>query len=222
MANPKNGDSASAPIPEPRNTDAFVREELTAAQQAYKRTKIYGTIIFLLLALETIAVSAKFAMALQPHDAAMIASGFVSSQLDEHRDAIESSLKERIPAMIEQSPDYVIQELPNCRQTLEENVNKNLATYTQSTAAALRRLQMDQYLDQNKDQIQTVLNGASDPNAASKLGPGIRKALEAYLSEKPASGESVQDQIDKSLSMLKDVQSKMDHLAKDGNLSGTD
>jgi hypothetical protein len=216
----KKPENTGASAPEPRSSDSFVREELAAAQQAWNRTKIYGTIVFIVLAIETIAVSTRFALALQPHDAAVIASGFISTQLDEHSDAIRDGIAQRVPEMIEKSPDYVIEQLPSYRVALEDKVNTSLSTYVKSTSDSLGT-HMDDYIDQNKTEIQTVLS-SSDPNAISALGPSLRTEIEAYLKEKPASGESVQDQIDQSLGMLKDIQGKMDHLANGSNLSPTD
>ena len=226
MDTPNNQNNNEPVVPAPTTPEAkspedFVREELNQAQLALKRTIQIGIIVFAALTLETIVVATRFAYALQPKQAAIIASGFVQDQLDTHADDLRAAVKERIPAMIQQLPDYAIQQLPDYRQALEAKVNASLATYTHQTADNLGA-RLDDYLATNKSQIEAVLDNPKDAADAVALGPGLRSELQQYLSEKPTSGESITDQINTSLGMLKDVKSKMDHLANDANLTQTD
>lgn len=202
--------------------EQYIQDELNKARVGLKRTQIFGTIVILALCGETALVSGKFAFALQPKEAATIATGMVADQLDQHGDEIQASIAEKIPAMIQQSPDYVISQLPGYRMALEDKVNDALMNYTKSTTDALGA-RLDDYIDDNKTQIQAVLDNSNDPNALKALGPGLRQQIKEYLAQKPADGgESVTDQISEALTSLQDVQAKVHHLAVDNNLSPTD
>lgn len=206
----------------PRTAEQYIHEEVKKARLALKRTQIVGTIVMIALAAETAIVSAKFAYALQPEQAALITSGIASEQIEQHGDEIKASISEKIPAMIQGSPDYVINALPGYRTQIEDKVDDTLTSYMKSTSAALGS-HVDDYITANKAQIGAVLDNANDPNAIKALGPGLRTQLAEYLSEKPTDGtKSMNEQVNDALSSLKDVQAQVHHLATSASLTPTE
>ena len=104
------------------------------------------------------------------------------------------------------------------RASIEDRVEKDLTKYCQDTSAQLGS-RLDTYLDKNKDEMKGMLSAANDPVELKKVGDSLKRDLMGYLRDKPASGESVGDQIDKSLAALQEVQKKIHHLAVDKNLT---
>ncbi|MDR3710709.1 MAG: hypothetical protein P4L33_20610 [Capsulimonadaceae bacterium] len=196
----------------------YIVKEVEDARKALKNTKIFGTIICVLLSAELIFVATKFIWSLQPTQAAEIASGIISQQIADRGEDISASIKEKVPAMIEQAPDYAKQQLPKYRVDLEDKVDKDLRSYVKSTSSDLDK-RLDEYFTGHKTEIKTVLEAGADPKAVHQVGGEIREQIMAYLNDKPAQGESIGNQIDQSLKDIKEVQSQVNHLAANQNLT---
>ncbi|HEY3329127.1 MAG TPA: hypothetical protein VGK19_03825 [Capsulimonadaceae bacterium] len=208
---------------EPTNTteltaSEYITKELVEARQTLKNVQLYGSIIVGVLCIYLIVVTAKFSSALQPENAAMIVTGLVQQQVDDHGDEFAASIKEKIPEMIHQAPDYAAKQLPIYREQLEAKVEADLTAYAKSTSGALDK-RLDEYFTSHKDEIKTVLAEGAKPEAVQKVGGEIKQQIIAYLGDKPATGPSLKEQIDDSLKSLKEVESTTHKLAVNKNLT---
>lgn len=213
--------SACAPSPDeqpPVDAESFLRSELADAKASLKNTQLFGSIVVLLLGIYMIVVTATFVSNLQPQQAANVVSSFVSDQIDLHRDAFVSEVETRVPAMIQQAPDVVMKQIPEVRASLEQQFETLLRKQCQATSDKLGQ-NLEAYLTKNKDQIKALLETTKDPNAVATLAPSIRAEVMAYLKEKPATGQSIDEQINESLSMLRDAEHRLHRLATEKKLT---
>ena len=121
-------------------------------------------------------------------------------------------VKEQVPLYIEKTPDYALAELPKYRQQLADQVEQDLTKYCTDTSKQLSE-QLDGLLEEHKDHIKGMLDSGNDPATVKQVGDDMKEALQKYIREKPVSGESVGEQIDKALESLTDVQKRIHRLA---------
>ena len=199
--------------------DTYIQEELAAARRSLRTTQILGTIIVVALSIYLIIVTVKLKNYLRPESAAEIATGFVVDQIDRYRGPFLAEVEQRVPAMIQQLPDYVLKQLPIARQRVEETFQTELRKYSESATDKLNA-DVEQYLKDNKEEIQTILEVSQDPKAVERLGPSIRsQIIEAYLEEEPAEGKSVHEQVATSFAMLQNAQQRIHRLATASDLT---
>jgi hypothetical protein len=201
------------------SVDTYITEELAATRRSLRKTQLFGTIIVVVLSIYLIVVTVKFKSYLEPDPAAEIAAGFVVEQIEKYRGPFVAEVQQRVPAMIQQLPDYVLSQMPLARQRVEETFENELRKYCQSTSDRLGA-ELDKYLENNKDQIHAVLEVSEDPKAIERLGPSIRSQLiAAYLEEEPAEGTSVREQVAESFTMLQNAQQRLHRLATASDLT---
>ena len=216
--NPQPNEREVSPVVAADVTEDYINDEIITARRSLKNTKIYGTLILLLLGGETVIVTAKFSAAMQPTQAAQIASGFAREQLDQHSDELQAQIAQRVPELIRQTPDYMIQQMPSYRDAIENKAVDSLSNYCAQTKTELGT-HMDAYLAANSADMKAILDGGSSPTADADLGKGLQKEMLAYLKEKPATGASVSDQIDQSLTSLHQMEKTVHRLATATDLS---
>lgn len=193
--------------------ESYVKEELASARKSLKNTQIFGSILVIILGLYVVIVSVKFANFFKPESAAGIATGFAVGLIDKYHDSFVNGVQERVPAVMQEAPDYVLKQMPIARSRVGQNFEESLRKYGQATNDKLTA-QIDQYFKDNKDSIKAVLDASNDPNAMAKLGPAIRTQLvAAYLNQAPAEGKSVDEQVTDSLTMLQNAEQRMHRLA---------
>jgi hypothetical protein len=204
--------------PPPMTAEAFVQAELVAARAALKMTQVVGSLLVLILGLYLIVVTTVFVSNLQPKEAASVVDAFVSEQIDTHRDAFVAEVAVQVPAMIQQTPDLVLQQIPLVRTSIEDTFETELRKQFQTSSDKLNT-NLEDYIAENKAQIQAVIAATKDPRAVSELGPSIREEVMAFLKEKPATGTSIDAQITDSVSMLRDAERRLHHLATSKKLT---
>ena len=117
----------------------YITKELAQARVSLQRTRIFTVLALLLIGGELISITAKFNHSFQPQNAAEIADGMVMEQVDQHGDQLSDQIKQQVPQLIARTPDYVLQQMPSYRQSLEDKVTDNLDGYFKSSSQSLGR-----------------------------------------------------------------------------------
>ena len=195
----------------------YVSGELQKARTNLQRTQIGGGVLLLLLGGWLIYITSRFTSQLQPDSAAEITEGLVMQQISDKGPDLQTQLKQKIPEIIAQAPDYALKQLPDYRQSLETRIKDDLKKYCDNIAPQMGA-QLDTFLDQNKDQVHQLITDANDPSKAKQIGVELRDTFLKAMDE-PTGGESVRTKIDAALASLHDVEKRMTHLADGKNLT---
>lgn len=210
----------SSPVP-PLETDVaakYVADQLEKARASLKKSRMVGTIlIFAVLAYMTFLVKSLQAY-LEPHAAALMVNSHITEQVDDKAKVFADQLKEKIPAMIAQIPDYALEKIPEYREALEDKVEADFTEFAHATSAQLGK-HLDGFLASHVVQIKALLDSAKDPEKLKALGPDLENEILEYLKEKPDEGESIKDKIDKSMEALKKMEGQMERLANATDLT---
>jgi flagellar biosynthesis chaperone FliJ len=186
---------------------------LERERKALKMTQLIGTGAVVLILGYMTFVTSTLASSLQPKSAAEIAKGVIAQKVDEQATTLAEDLKQRVPALIAQAPDYALQQMPQYREALEQRIETDLAQHMDGAAQ-----QMDEHLNgfikDHQSEIKQLLASADDKEAMGQLCEQMEKDFMTSLKETTVSGgESLQAKIDKSLGTLKTVQKRMTRLA---------
>ena len=200
------------------DAELFLKQELAAARQTLRRVQIVGGVLVIILAAYLGTITYNFYNYLQPANAAEIASGFVSGQIESNREAFLTEVETRVPAMIQAAPDMALEQIRGYRKDLEDRFEKELRSYCQSVSNKLSA-NLEEYVVTNKEQLQTVLELGSDPKGMTKVGATLRAEVLNYLKEEPAEGESIDAQIQESRSQLEEAEQRLNHLATGKDLT---
>jgi hypothetical protein len=192
--------------------ERYIAAELQKARASLRISQISSVLLVLILGGYVSYLTTHFRNQLEPHAAAEIADGLIMQQVNDNGPELTSQIKQRIPEFIEKTPDYALEQMPKYRETLADRVENDLNKYCQSTSDSLGR-QLDTFLDDHKDQIKGMLTSGNDPAQVKQVGDGLKQTLIAYIKDKPAGGESVGEQIDKSLTQLEEVKKRVHRLA---------
>jgi hypothetical protein len=198
--------------------EVFIASELERARKSLLTTRIAAIGVLIIIGGGLLYITSGFARALEPHQAAEIADGMISTQVNERGPELANQLKEKIPELIAQTPDFVLREIPEQRRALEDRVDEELTKYCQSTADQLGT-RLDNYLAAHKDEIKGMFETSTDAAAVRELGPTFKKEMLAYFKEAPNGGESIMDQVDQSLKALQDVSKRVKRLAANKGLT---
>lgn len=219
MSTPASSSPAPAPASGASVAEQFVERELAATRRALQRTRVAGVLIVAVVVAYMSFVARALNQQLQPKAAADFATTFVAGQVMEKTDALASQVKERIPALVAGLPDYVQRELPRHREALEDRIEQDFKEHCQATAQQLGK-HLDDFLQAHIVQIRTLLNTAENkPELLQALAPDLEEEIVRYLSDKSAGDESLKDKIDQALVELQKVETHVDRLAKNVNLT---
>jgi hypothetical protein len=199
--------------------EQFVSQELTDARRAIWPTRILGIAVPLVLSGYLGYITNRFQESLQPQQAAMIAQGIIAQRVEEQAPAIAADMKQRIPALIENLPSYALQQMPQYRTRLENQIAGDLTTYANNTSTQLGA-RLDDFLQLHKDEVGQMIHDGQDPQLTNQVGAQLQQEFMQYLQNTSASnGETYQQKLDASLASLEEVKSKMDRLAQGKNLT---
>ena len=218
--------SGPTSTPEPENTptggaivvdsgttaENYVSSELVKARASLRSTQIASILAVLILGGYMLFLTTGFRSRLEPHVAAETAEGLLMQQIDDNGPELANQLKQKIPEFLEKTPDMALQQLPQYRQQLANRVEQDLDKYCTDTSEQLGK-HLDGYLDDHKDQVKGLLTAGNDPAQVKQVGDGLKQTMLEYIKEKPVSGESIGDQIEKSLTSLQEVEKKVHRLA---------
>ena len=199
----------------------YVQNQLQQARVSLKRIQIIGVILVLLITCSMTYLVTRWKAELDPKTAAKTAVDQLSAQVIEHATQLSDQLKEKAPQFIAGLPDIVLRELPEQRETLEKHVTAELLDYLHNSSKVIDK-HLDHFFEEQKADILAVLKAADDKEALHALGVDLQNEIISFLAEKPASGESIQEKIDKALEMLKHVETRMERLAKGADLTSAE
>lgn len=207
--------------PEPAGEGAaehYIAIELQKTRVSLQRNIVVGLVVLALLGGEMLYLTNGFTSNLEPHAAAQVAEGFVAQQVADKGPDVAAQIKQKIPELIQQVPDYALKQMPAYRESLENRLEEDLTRRCQATAPQLGQ-DLHTFLSAHKDQVKQILASSNDPAMVSQMGEELKATLHEYLQQKPDNGESVTEQIDKSLSSLQEVEKKVQRLAANKNLT---
>ena len=204
----------------PANTlsEQYLLDQVQKERLSLSRTRLYGIISMAAVLAYMGFITINLQQFLQPTQAAELAKGVIAERVDTEGPLIADQVKQQIPIMIGQIPDYAQQQMPTLREGLENQFESTLTENLTSSSDQLDK-NMDDYLDAHKDEIKLALTSGADPAAVSQLGDGITQEFLTSLKENAVNGETVQSKLDNSLSALTEVKKKMDRLASGKNLT---
>ena len=207
------------PTPEAGSLAAqYLTAELAQARVSLQRTRIFTVLALLLIGGELAYITAKFSRSFQPQNAAEIADGIAMEQIDDRGPELSDQIKQRIPLLIAQTPDYLLQQLPSYRESLEDKVTETLDGYFKSAAQPLGQ-NLDTFLTAHQNDVQQMLLNANDTATVHRVGEDLKQQMLVSLKTPQAGGESVSQQIAQSLLSLQEVEKTVHRLATAKNLT---
>ncbi|MEW6302304.1 MAG: hypothetical protein AB1705_02460 [Verrucomicrobiota bacterium] len=221
--NPTNPSDKPAPTPAPANGGAaaeqFLAEEVQTARLSLRRTKIVTIVLLVIVGGYMGTITVMLGKFLDPKEAALMANSQISIQVDTHANTISDQLKERIPALISEVPDYVLKMMPELREQMEDRLITEFESFCAEHAGELAN-HMTDFMKLHKDEIGELLEAADKPDGLKSLGPDLQQAINEYLSMKEdENSESIREKIEKSMIALKEVEKHMNRLATASDLT---
>ena len=214
------------PVPSPASAasgatpaEKFLAAELSAARTSLQRTRIAGVIIIAVVLGYMTVVTRALKGHLEPKAAAEFATSYTSEQVLDKADALAIQVRERIPALVAELPDFVQRELPRYREALEDRIEQDFIIHCQTPPRQLGK-HFDDFLQAHVVEIKALLKAADDkPGSLQALAPDMEKELLQYLSDKTDGDESLKDKIDHALVELRRVEKQVGNLARGGSLT---
>lgn len=218
-------DSTSSPNQDDKTREIlqnFLEDEILSAQDAVRRSRLFGVIIVGVVCLYMGYITNSLRAFLQPQQAAEIATMFISSQVASKTDLVASRIQEKIPELITGLPDHLLSEIPRYRQDVEESVVSTARAHMTEVASQLDQ-NLKLFLESNQESVKALLDSDSEVTEADEA---FKEALFAqimdFLETVPPDGASLADRLSTSLKMLSDAENKVEHLAKNQNLSASE
>jgi len=198
--------------------DEFVTSEIEKSKKALKQTQIIGVAVFLFIFFYIGSIAMRFQRSLQPGEAANMAKGMIAQKVIDSEPQLTEYLMKEVPSAIEKAPDYAQQQLPELRTQLEDRLADEFGKYAKETSNQLDKA-LDEYLEKNKADFQTVMLSGSDPKLAKEMTAGMHTLFVDYLSEKNGDEETIKEKIDESLKALTEIRAMMHKLAANKDLT---
>ena len=202
-----------------RVAETFVTEEVAEAKRSLWITRIASGLLAVFVVIYLGYVTRKFQESMEPTNAAEIAHGIVAQKVDDSATQIAEDVKKRVPALIDQLPDYAIKQMPDYREKLESQIIGDLSGYASKNAPKLGE-NLDEFLTAHKDEVGEMLKSGQDPAVVDKVGEELEAAFMTSMQQTDAGGgETFREKLDKSLSALDDIKKKTNRLATAKDLS---
>lgn len=219
MSTPESSTPSPAPTSAASPAEQFLTDELAATRLSLQRTRLVGITVMVIVIGYMSYVSRSLNKQLEPKAAADFATTFIAAQVMEKTDALASQVKERIPALVADLPDYLQRELPRHREALEDRLEQDFKEHCAATSQQLGK-HLDDFLQAHVVQIRTLLNTAENkPEQLQALAPDLEKEIIRYLSDKSAGDESLKEKIDQAHAELQKVEKQVDRLSAGVNLT---
>lgn len=190
----------------------FLEQEVVAARRGLRRTQLFAGLCTLAILLYMTYLNTTLARTLEPKTAAEIARGLITERIETQADDIAAQVKERVPAMVADVPDYALKQMPIYREKLENEVEADLQQYLTKNATSLEGL-VDDLLVKHQEEIKQVLTDGKDPAVVKALGDKMHEELMGRLAQLQVNGETLQSKIAQSLDALQKMQERMHRLA---------
>lgn len=215
----------SSPTPVPENpalsgdaiAAAFLARELPNARKTLKRTRIIGIALIVFIAAYIGIISTIMVGFFEPKAAADVASGMLTQRVATQGEVLLSHLEREVPLLIRETPDYLINEIPDFRKQLQAALTADNEAYCNSLNHQWGA-QMDEFIDAHKPEIRKLLENASDRDAIRKVLPDFDKLITETM-QKDVEGQAAKEHIDAWAAALKEVDQRVDRLANGQNLT---
>lgn len=198
--------------------ERYVLDQLQKARVTMHRTRVFSVASMVVFLGYMGFMTANLNQFLQPRSAAELAGGLIAQRVTEQGPQIADQIKQQLPILIGQIPDYVQEQLPTYRQGLEERFQSDLTAKLRSGSDQVDK-NMDSYLEAHKDEIKAALTAGKDSAAVQQLGNSTSQDFLSSLKTTQVNGEALQSKLDQSLTSLSGVQKKMDRLANAKDLT---
>lgn len=192
--------------------ESYVSHELTKARSGLTRTRVGSMILLLLVGGEMLYLTGHTMDSLRPVNASEITTGLISERIQEREPEITDYIKEQVPLLIKQAPDYALAALPRYRKQIEARVDDDLKSYAESNINGLGA-HLDKFLEANKDQVNAMMDAGQDQNATNAMGVRLKAEFESFLAETPPGGESIKTKLNETFKVLQQVEDRSKRLA---------
>ncbi len=209
--NPPSKDSGAAAL-------QYVNDQLQKSRQSLKRTRTIGLIVILIVVAYTSYVTHGLLQYFEPASAAEMAKGIIAERVTQHAEDLSRQLRDGVPVWLEKLPDYALEQLPVARTEIETRIETALSDNAKLTASQVERY-VDAFLENNKDNIKSILEDADNIETVRHLGPELEKQMRNYLTAHEAGQESLQSTFDHALADLDGVAARVERLATATDLS---
>jgi hypothetical protein len=197
----------------------YVNQQLETARSSLGRTKLVAVIIILLVLSYMTFVTKGILEHLEPKQAAGTAKGLIATHLSEQGESLVGTLKERIPALMHDLPDAVLERVPEIRRDIEDRVEGQLRNYATLTAKELEP-QFEAFLVEHKDDIKSFLEASQNLDELREdLNPDMDKLLTEFLNAHNDGEESLMEKFQASKVLLNGIAEQTERLAKGTDLT---
>ncbi len=196
---------------------AYIAQELPKARLALKRARMVGLALLVLVGGYISIISVTLVRFFQPADAAEVASGMVMQHIATEGPALVVQVEREIPLLIRQLPDYVIRELPAYRQEVEQALMAEFQTHWSGLSRDVGK-ELDTQLAAHQDVLKELLQHPNDRDLIRAALPNLELTITSFLTS-DADGKVVQEHITDIAAGLKEIEKRMDRLAKGTNLT---
>lgn len=198
--------------------ERFVRKELSDARKSLRLTQIIASVLAIGTMIYTGAIASQLNNTLEPTAAAQVATGLLVDQVETQGPQISAEIRQRIPKLIEEMPDYAIKQLPQYRTALESQVESDMNRHFTASSKELGAT-FDELLDANKESISQMIKDGKDPEATKVVGDAIEKEMLEYVGTTSLNGETLSTKLDGAYTSLTQVEKRMAKLASNKNLT---
>ncbi|MGY8675171.1 MAG: hypothetical protein ACKVHO_21560 [Verrucomicrobiia bacterium] len=198
--------------------EEFLEDEILKTQAGVRRTRIVGVIMVAAVVGYMTWITTGLTEFLVPKTAAGMTTDFVSAQVASKTDLLADAIKEEVPKLVRSLPDYALGQIPQYRETFEDNVVGNLDFHAQTTSKHLDNL-LKAFFKGNEPEIKQFLEATEEEPIGEIFKEEVLAAILDYLRSVPPNGEPITEKFDKSLLVLKQAETKLDYLAVGKDLS---
>ncbi|HAV64398.1 MAG TPA: hypothetical protein DCY13_18775 [Verrucomicrobiales bacterium] len=214
MSNEKN-----SPVDTGQPAVDYVNQQLDEARSSLGRTKMVAIIVILLVLAYMTYVTKSILGHLEPTQAAETAKGLLVTQLASQGEAVADTLKEKIPQLMHDLPEAVLNRMPTIRENIEIRIEAQLQNYARLTAAGLEP-QLEEFLTKHQADIQSFLDASQDLDALREdLNADFDNLLNGYLASSTDGQESLLEKLEQSKLLLNRIADQTERLAMNKDLS---
>ena len=199
----------------------YIHSELAAARKSLRLTQIGGTLLTLGTILYLGYITTTLQSAMQPDNAAQIATGVIADKVTTQAETMAEQAKQQVPKMISGLPDYALKQMPEYRGQLERQIDSDVNTNLEAASKQMDG-HFDEFVGANKTEIAALLKDGNDKAATHQLAIALQGEFEKFLKETPTSDkspETAQQKIDQTLVALQQVNTQLARLATNKGLS---
>jgi len=183
-------------------------DDLAHAKRNRKVTVIIGSILVLFILVYMTWLAAGMRRELAPETLAETIAGIVASEMPGLIEQTEDNLEANCAQNVQQLREGLVAALPGVREGAEEATYEVLDIFMDDIEKSMRDL-LTQMVEENKEDIEPLIEAASTPEGAKELRKSFRDSLEELL-QHPEMVEALTE-YERTLAQ---VEQRLDHLSK--------